>query len=157
RNAPPIKVDFAPAACFDGTYPDMVRSFDWQEFYDEYAEVFPVVADELAKRYDYVLIDSRTGVTDIGSICTMMLPDKLVLVFTPSEQSLRGALDAGWEAVQARKALFPERPLPVFPLVSRIDEGEHNLQRDWIARARLGFERFFREAYGHEVDLEAYF
>jgi len=98
----------------------------------------------------------------------MLLPDKLVLVFTPNEQSLRGALDAGWQAVkgreqvtqltQAREPPASERALPIFPLASRIEEGETPLQRKWTAKARRGFERLFQEAYGHEaVDLETYF
>jgi cellulose biosynthesis protein BcsQ len=158
RDAPPAQIDFVPAARFDHGYPDLVRGFDWQGFYDDYAEVFPALAEEMAKRYDYVLIDSRAGVTDVGSICTMMLPDKLVLVFTPNDQSLRGALDAGWQAIQGRKQLPGARPLPIFPLVSRVEEGEHMLQREWIGRARRGFERLFQEAYEREaVDLETYF
>lgn len=157
-DASPAPIDFVPAAQFDQTYPDLVRSFDWQGFYDAYAGVFPTLAEELAKRYDYVLIDSRTGVADLGSICTMLLPDKLVLVFTPNEQSLRGALDAGWQAVLGRKELSMPRPLPIFPLVSRVEEGEHTLQLEWIGKARRGFERLFREAYVREaVDLETYF
>jgi hypothetical protein len=32
---------------------------------------------------EYVLTDSRTGISDVSGICTMLLPDKLVVVFTP--------------------------------------------------------------------------
>jgi hypothetical protein len=157
-DAAPARLDFVPAALFDETYPELVRGFDWQGFYDDYAEVFPVLAEVLARRYDYVLVDSRTGVADLGSICTMLLPDKLVLVFTPNEQSLRGALDAGWQAVKGRKELTASRTLPIFPLASRVEEGEHTLQGTWIGKARRGFERLFREAYGREsVELGTYF
>lgn len=158
REAPPVEIDFVPAARFDDTYADLVRSFDWQSFYENYAEALSALMEELARKYDYVLIDSRTGVTDIGSICTMMLPDKLVLVLTPNEQSLRGALDAGWQAIQGRKHMPNPRPLPVFPLLSRVEEGEEKLRRTWIERVRHGFEHMFREAYGPEQgDLEVYF
>ena len=40
--------------------------------------------DELKKRYDFILLDSRTGLTDIGGICTVQLPDLIVMVSTPS-------------------------------------------------------------------------
>jgi hypothetical protein len=40
-----------------------------------------------------VLIDSRTGLTDIRGICTMLMPEKLVVVFTPNRQSLTGVID----------------------------------------------------------------
>src|SRR5439155_25792403 len=39
---------------------------------------------------DYVLIDSRTGDTDVKGICTRQLPDAVVLMFTPNEQNLAG-------------------------------------------------------------------
>ena len=39
---------------------------------------------------DYVLIDSRTGDTDVRGICTRQLPDAVVLMFTPNEQNLVG-------------------------------------------------------------------
>ena len=39
---------------------------------------------------DYVLIDSRTGHTDVGGICTRQLPDSVVVLFFPNDQNLRG-------------------------------------------------------------------
>jgi tetratricopeptide (TPR) repeat protein len=158
RRAPPAILHLMAAARIDASYPEAVRSFDWQRFYDEYAEVFPVLADVLASRYDHVLVDSRTGVTDIGSICTMMLPDKLVLVFTPNDQSLQGALEAGWQSVRARKELDDSRPLPIFPLISRVENSEEYEKRKWVDKARRSFELMFRKAYQLErCELETYF
>src|SRR5437764_6943947 len=39
---------------------------------------------------DYVLIDSRTGHTDVKGICTRQLPDAVVVMFFPNEQNLVG-------------------------------------------------------------------
>ena len=39
---------------------------------------------------DYVLVDSRTGYTDTGGICTRQLPDAVTVLFFPNEQNLRG-------------------------------------------------------------------
>ncbi len=39
---------------------------------------------------DYVLVDSRTGFTDTGGICTRQLPDAVTVLFFPNEQNLRG-------------------------------------------------------------------
>lgn len=159
RKAPPAEIQFMPAARFDESYAARVRSFDWQTFYETYAEVFPVLAAELGKRYDHVLIDSRTGVTDIGSVCTMLLPDKLVLVFSPNDQSLDGALEAGWQSVQQRKASEEDsRPLPIFPLLSRLENSEETLKNEWVDKARGQFEGMFRGAYALDsCDLETYF
>lgn len=40
--------------------------------------------------FDYVLIDSRTGHTDIGGICTRQLPDAVVVMFLPTPQNIEG-------------------------------------------------------------------
>jgi MinD-like ATPase involved in chromosome partitioning or flagellar assembly len=158
KGTPVVQIDFIAAALFDTTYSELVRTFDWQGFYDKYADVFPAIVKALTSRYDVVLVDSRTGVTDIGSICTMVLPDKLVLVFAPNEQSLSGALDAGWQAVQGRKAAPEPKVLPIFPLVSRVEEGEEQQKREWLARVRRSFEKLLSAAYDRtHVDLEAYF
>jgi tetratricopeptide (TPR) repeat protein len=153
----PEKIRFIPAARFDDTYPELVRSFDWQRLYDLYAEVFPAFAKELSRRYDAVLIDSRTGVTDIGSICTMLLPHKLVLAFTPNKQSLEGVLDAGLQAIRGRQAM--QRPtLYVYPLLSRLEDSEEKLKRLWLERSQKGFERLFCEGYGlASCNLDIYF
>lgn len=140
RDEQTVSLDFVAAARFDAGYADVARNFDWQSFYDLYGEAFPALAAALARRYDYVLIDSRTGVTDVGSICTMLLPDKLVLVFSTNEQSLQGVLEAGWQAVRARQE-FERGPLPLFPLLSRVEDNEEHLRQEWIARSRRSFER----------------
>src|SRR5262249_8100834 len=40
--------------------------------------------------FDYVLIDSRTGHTDVGGICTRQLPNATTLLFFPNDQNVRG-------------------------------------------------------------------
>ena len=73
--------------------------------FSDYRSVLDVFRDLLAAKYAYCLIDSRTGFTDVGGICTMLLPEKLVTVFTPNRQSLYGALDLTLEAVEYRRAI----------------------------------------------------
>ena len=41
--------------------------------------------------YDYTLIDSRTGLSDVADICTLHLPDVLVDCYTLSDQGIDGA------------------------------------------------------------------
>ena len=158
KQSPPVGIDFMAAARFNVAYPELVRTFDWQGLYEEQGEIFPALVDVLGRRYDVIFVDSRTGVTDIGSLCTMVLPDKLVAVFTPNEQSLAGALDAGWQAIQGRRATQAAKPLPIFPLVSRVEEGEEQEKRKWVRRARRSFEQLISAAHNDvPVDLEAYF
>ncbi len=43
--------------------------------------------------YDYILIDSRTGMTDIGGLCVGPLADRLVVVCGLNDQNIRGTGD----------------------------------------------------------------
>jgi len=39
---------------------------------------------------DFLLIDSRTGITEIGGICTTLLADKIVFMLTNNEENFEG-------------------------------------------------------------------
>ena len=82
-----------PAGCQDATYDRRFRNIDWQDFYENQGGFlfFEDLKIQWASfKPDYVLIDSRTGHTDIGGICTRQLPDCVVAMFFPNEQNLRG-------------------------------------------------------------------
>jgi hypothetical protein len=55
------------------------------------------------QQFRYVLIDSRTGVTDTSGICTRLMPEKLVVVFAPNAQNLDGLQDVVRRAVNHRR------------------------------------------------------
>jgi tetratricopeptide (TPR) repeat protein len=83
-----------PAGRQDDSYDSRFRSIDWQDFYQNeggflFFEDLKVQWGQ-AVNPDYVLIDSRTGHTDIGGICTRQLPNCVVAMFYPNEQNLRG-------------------------------------------------------------------
>jgi len=44
--------------------------------------------DELG--YEFMLVDSRTGMCDTSELCTLTLPDQVVVVFAPNRQNLAG-------------------------------------------------------------------
>src|SRR6266853_3686476 len=143
---------------FDPHYAELVGSFDWVNFYNTYGAVIEVFRDLLISKYVYCLVDSRTGLTDISGICTMLLPEKLVAVFTPNRQSLDGVLDLVTSAVNYRRSSDDFRPLAVFPLPSRIELAEKSLKEQWRTDYQRGFEEIFRQVYGvEECDLTAYF
>ena len=113
-----------------------------------------------------MLIDSRTGVTDISGICTSLLPEKLVVVFTPNRQSLTGVQDLVKRATSYRRASDDLRPLLVYPLPSRIEASLEDLRTHWrfgnrdlnIVGYQPMFESALAEAYGlAKCDLTPYF
>ena len=47
----------------------------------------------LQTSYDYVLVDSRTGITQIGGLCVGPLADRLVVITGLNDQNVHGTLD----------------------------------------------------------------
>lgn len=140
-------VDLIKAGRFDDDYDRRVTTFNWFSFYQTYPEAIRVFREMLTSKYEYSLIDSRTGVTDISGICTMLLPERLVLVFTPNRQSVEGAVKVGGAAVKFRRESDDFRPLLLFPVPSRVEPSEYALKKEAREKYQAAFESLFREAY----------
>ena len=76
--------------------------------------------EDMKKNYDYVLIDSRTGLSDVADICTIELPDVLTVCFTLSDQSIEGAANVARQ-ISGR---YRDRNIRVLPVPMRIEDGE---------------------------------
>jgi class 3 adenylate cyclase/Mrp family chromosome partitioning ATPase len=87
--------------------------------------------------YDYVIVDSRTGLTDIGGVCTRLLPDMLVLVFGLGEQGLPGVRQVLDQVGQ--ETLYGDR-IEVKVVASMLPAGEKELreERDGAVEEALG-------------------
>jgi MinD-like ATPase involved in chromosome partitioning or flagellar assembly len=127
-------LDFLAAGQDDAEYVGRVQTIDWDGLYEMgFGEYLEKCRERWTEEYDYVLLDSRTGVSDIGGICTAHLPDRLVVLFTANMQSIRGAVDIAKRANAARDALPYDRPqLTVLPVLSRFDtREEYDRSEDW--------------------------
>ena len=159
------------AGRFDDYYFSAVSSFQWAALDERAPWIISSLMDYWAQRYRFILIDSTSGVNDMGGLCAMMIPDKLVTVFTLSRQSLLGVLDVARCAADYRKSSGTTRPLAIFPLPSKIDATEPELRSDWRFGGATGdalgyqarFETLFRELELRELEpgcehpLEEYF
>jgi cellulose biosynthesis protein BcsQ len=141
-------VDLMKAGRLSGDYAKLVVGMDWRELYQDHSSAIEALRDLLTSRYRWVLIDSRTGFTDAGGICTMLLPEKLVAVFTANRQSLEGVLELVSRAAEYRRKSKDFRQLGVFPLPSRIDLAEKALREQWRDSYRKAFEDCFRSLHG---------
>ncbi|HND29568.1 MAG TPA: P-loop NTPase, partial [Myxococcota bacterium] len=83
---------------------------------------------------DHVLLDSRTGMTDLASLCTFHLPDCLIIIFALNHQGLEGSRLVA-EAVQRRRSV-EEGPRRVLFLPARVDTTDGEKQQEWLDRAR---------------------
>ncbi len=75
-------------------YSEKLLKINWEELYKDYFGyfLFEILKKDLKERlkFDYIFIDSRTGFNDISSICTIQLPDTVVLIFGLNEQNIEG-------------------------------------------------------------------
>jgi WD40 repeat protein len=137
-------IDLVPAGRQGPLYAPHVNSFNWQNFYERLGggAFLELVRRRMAAEYDYILIDSRTGVSDTSGICTVQMPDILAVCFTANNQGIQGAAAVAasvrkqWGAAEPP----PERPLRIFPVLCRIDPFEkHKLElRQEYAREEFG-------------------
>ncbi|MFZ5511854.1 MAG: KGGVGR-motif variant AAA ATPase [Pseudomonadota bacterium] len=123
------RLDLVPAGRQGPGYASRLGSFDWDTFYERLGggSFLEAVKTRLREEYEYVLIDSRTGVSDTAGICTVQMPDILVLLFTYNNQSMRGAQAVALSALDMRRKLcvqFPGQPLRICAVPSRADPFE---------------------------------
>ncbi len=130
-----------PAGKQDSAYGVRVNSFDWQDFYEQLGGgvLLETVKANLRRAYDFILIDSRTGVSDTSGICTLQMPDELVVCFTLNRQSVFGASAAARHAFTARHTPAGEPTLRIWPLATRVEAYEKDRLEiaTNIARARF--------------------
>ncbi|WP_328615989.1 hypothetical protein OHS18_04170 [Amycolatopsis sp. NBC_00355] len=119
-------LDFVAAGREEPGYAGRVQDIGWEALYDDgFGDYLERCREWWTAEYDFVLIDSRTGISDIGGICTAHLPDHLVVLFTANMQSVRGAVDLARRADVARDRMPFDRPrLTVLPVLSRFDNRE---------------------------------
>lgn len=83
-----------PSGRHDASYAHRLNGLDWTRLYDQQDGY--LLLEDLKLQWattlnpDYVFIDSRTGHTDVGGICTRQLPDAVVVFFLPNDQNLSG-------------------------------------------------------------------
>ncbi|WP_431932429.1 FxSxx-COOH system tetratricopeptide repeat protein [Micromonospora sp. RP3T] len=151
-------VDLLPAGRQDRSYAGRAMSFDWDNFYDRLhgGSFIDEMRSSMRGHYDYVLIDSRTGLNDTSGICTVQLPDVLVICFTLNNQSVTGALAVA-DSVRRQRG---DRDLRILPVPSRVEDGEKARLEAARSYVRHGFRRFLdvrtredRDRYWGDVEI----
>lgn len=107
------------------SYSPRFASIDWDYLYKHQhgADLLDDLKNQWADHeaeFDYVFIDSRTGNTDIGGICTRQLPDAVVNMFVPTKQNIDGLVPI---VNQIREdAIAQERPISLLFCPSNIPD-----------------------------------
>lgn len=128
---------FMPAGRQNQDYSATLASVNWDEFYEKFGGglFFDAMRESLQRDYDYVLIDSRTGLSDVAQICTLQLPDILVALFTLSDQGIDGVATV----TQQVGSQYAQRGIRILPVPTRIDEAEKDKADNGRAYARRRF------------------
>ena len=152
-------LDLLSAGRQNNDYATTVGALDWENFYNRLhgAKFLDALRDGMKRSYDYVLIDSRTGLSDVADICTLHLPDVLVDCFTLSDQGIEGAARVARKVAAQRGRSRQRRVLPV-PM--RVDPAEQEKVAAGRALARLrftdlptGMSEADRQKYWSEVEV----
>jgi tetratricopeptide (TPR) repeat protein len=132
-------LDFVSAGQQNRAYSSLI-SMDWDNFYERLGggQFFDALKTDMKRHYDYVLLDSRTGFSDIADICTVHFPDVLVDCFTLSYQSIEGAATVARDIADR----YSNRGIRILPVPMRIEFGENAKVEAGRAYARARFDQF---------------
>jgi hypothetical protein len=144
------------AGRFDDSYGERADRLDWDALFCACPALFRSFAARLTRRFSHVLVDCRSGRSAATSVCTALLPDKMVGLFTPEPRSLEGLDGVVRRALDYRCSHEDEqRPLLVYPLPSPPDSGgegrlgwRHGDARHGQPGYQARLEKLLGECYG---------
>jgi len=147
-------IDFVCAGKQDFLYSSRVNSFDWDHFYEKLCGgVFlEKVKERILDEYDYILIDSRTGVSDTSGICTVQMPQQLVVFFTANNQSIIGANNIVSSVVKQWHKNPESYHNEIFPVLARTESFEDSK----LSATRKHVKQIFNACLPGDVDSEKY-
>jgi MinD-like ATPase involved in chromosome partitioning or flagellar assembly len=148
-------LDLISAGRDDDDYSSRLHSIHWPSAF-EHNRLGNYLEDLRAAwlaQYDFILIDSRTGVTDIGGICTINLPDVLVCLFTANNQNFYGISGILARIRLAHSKLQLDRQkLVVLPLPTRDEsDSEYEQALTWRAKYSAALADYFADWLPREV------
>lgn len=141
----------------DEEYNRLRAAINWEDLYDnrDGAAFFENFKADIQQQFqpDYVFIDSRTGLTDVGGVCTLHLPDMVVLLFSLNEQNLQGISSV---ARVLRNADNAPLLLPIATPVPNLPREKDGLLKERFERAKelLGVEIKHTISYSSTVALK---
>jgi hypothetical protein len=120
----------------NGDYQMTLSALNWDNFYNSLygGQFFDALRVLMKRNYDYVLIDSRTGLSDVADICTVHLPDVVVDCFTLATQGIEGAADVA-RMIQDHTL----RDITLLPVPMRIDHAQREKVEAGLALAARRF------------------
>jgi tetratricopeptide (TPR) repeat protein len=154
------------AGCFDDSFGERADRMDWDGLFAACPALYRAFAAHLTKRFRHVLIDCRGGRSAAVSVCTTLLPDRLVGLFTPNGRSLDGLAGVVTRAIDYRCSHEEaQRPLLVYPVPCGVDGFDAERRMLWrrgdphkgVAGYQPRLEQLLRNCYGlSQLSLDSY-
>ena len=121
-------------------YAEAVVQFSWPNFFADYAggSVLESLRGWAKNNYDFVLIDSRTGLADVSGICTTQLPDAVALCFILNRQNIDGVARIASAVRTRRKDELGLHAVPMRVAMSGTGEEEDARARGIYELSRIG-------------------
>jgi len=122
-----------PAGVPDDSYSRLFAAIEWDRWFGEGVTAGSVLFENARQaidtfQSDFLLIDSRTGLTDVGAICTVQLPDTVVLVYSYGHQNQAGLRSIHTALGQAdRLKKFRRRPLNLLRVATLVPDDKPDL------------------------------
>jgi tetratricopeptide (TPR) repeat protein len=132
-----------PAGRKDAYYNACRSNLSWADLYENHrGEQFVEnwkAALENHYHPDHVFVDSRTGLTDVGGICTLHLPDLVVMLFGLNEQNVKGVAAVAKTIRESEITRVPQIHYVASPLPSLPRDKGGALDKRWAdASTELG-------------------
>jgi cellulose biosynthesis protein BcsQ/tetratricopeptide (TPR) repeat protein len=151
-------LDYLSAGRQNRDYAAALASLDWDNFYQRLGggEFIDALRADMKHNYNYVLIDSRTGLSDVADICTSQLPDVLIDCFTLCTQGIDGAAGVARQIEDRHR--YPG--IRILPVPMRVDPAEQKKVEAGRAEARrlfaglpAGLSASQRQEYWRDVEV----
>jgi MinD-like ATPase involved in chromosome partitioning or flagellar assembly/tetratricopeptide (TPR) repeat protein len=148
----------------DNSYCTKLQSINWLSFFGseptERGPFFTAILNALNNRkedaFDYILVDSRTGLNDQAGICTEVLSDLLVILFRLSEQNFDG-LDHLVPVIKSQLKKRNKEDVSMLPIASQVglassqsQVGEYRRHAEEIFQEELFYIRFDQDLVNNE-------
>jgi len=127
-------VDVLQAGQVGPEYCQKLQSINWPSFFGDdptdNGAFFGKFIDAISQHnYDYVLIDSRTGLSDQAGITTQVLPDMVLMIFRLTEQNLDG-LSHLYAATRASLKIRKRQQVEIMPVASLVfSKASHEIDK----------------------------
>jgi len=125
-------------------YWSKLSRINWHDlFYSEHAQGVQIFMELRARiveelKPDFVLMDSRTGITEMGGVATTLLADKVICLVLPTPENLEGSRAVLRSLTRTRRE-GDGGPYEILIAISRLPQNRDWREEQEVADSVLGF------------------